>query len=70
MTLNRAEALSLGGGTYKRDSGTVDEAELVTVCEGTRRDDSQGFWLGDYADDGDSSQARGHGRETHLMEEN
>lgn len=48
----------------------MDEAELVTVCEGTRRDDSQGFWLGDYADDSDSSQARGHGRETHLMEEN
>lgn len=25
--------------------------------------------LGDYADDGDGSQARGHGKGTHLMEE-
>lgn len=47
----------------------MDEAELVTVCEGTHRDDSQGFWLGDYADDGDGSQARGHGKGTHVMEE-
>ena len=47
----------------------MGEEESVTVCEGTRRDDSQGFWLGDYADDVDSSQARGHGRETHLIEE-
>lgn len=39
------------------------------MCEGTHRDDSQGFWLGDYADDGDGSQARGHGKGTHLMEE-
>lgn len=35
----------------------------------TPRDDSQGFWLGDYADEGDSSQTKGHGRETNLMEE-
>ena len=42
---------------------------MLTVCEGTLRDDSQGFWLGDYADEGDSSQTRGHGRETNLMEE-
>lgn len=42
MALTRAEALGLGG-NCKRGSRTVDEEELVTVCEGTLRDDSQGF---------------------------
>lgn len=42
---------------------------MVTVCEGSLRDDSQGFWSGDWADEGDGSRVREHGRETNLMEE-